>query len=417
MTFTHLGRTWTLYQRLRAGVATGDWYFKIDNQPRSLQTTDAKLAIRHAKARLDARAAAPDKYRQFLDATAARATLTVGQLAGEWRTAGCPLPNGTRRTARQAADQEAGLRLALRWWANRHPASVTQPVMGEYADWRRGQTTRANCTGDRSIDLELTVLANLCAWALARGRLEANPFATRLRYQNSKAVQHCHTYMPASDEELHRLVGFLFTSDDQRHVVAGAQYLFCALTGQRPGEPGILRRDAAYMDGQPSPGVRFTRTLDGVTLPMLGVAREKGGQNPAVKVHPALAAFLAAWLPWRDTHYGASSWWFPDPRDPERPLADTRDTKRLSLALNWAAAALGLPERHPHGARAFYVRVRRSQEVDDTTIGAELGHNSGPAIVGRVYGKPDAIIGDGRFDWLPAGPDVRIAWERLGQSR
>ena len=62
--------------------------------------------------------------------------------------------------------------------------------------------------------------------------------------------------------------------------------------------------------------------------------------------------------------------------------------------------------------RAYYVRVRRSQGIDDATIAVELGQGSGPGLVVRTYGERLAILGgDGLYDWLPA--DGKPCWDRL----
>jgi hypothetical protein len=67
--------------------------------------------------------------------------------------------------------------------------------------------------------------------------------------------------------------------------------------------------------------------------------------------------------------------------------------------------------------RAYYVRVRRSQGVDDASIAVELGQGSGAAMIVQNYGQRIAILGgDGLHDWMPTDPQ-RIAWALLKSSQ
>ena len=66
-----------------------------------------------------------------------------------------------------------------------------------------------------------------------------------------------------------------------------------------------------------------------------------------------------------------------------------------------------------HGARAFYVTVRRSHGVMDSQIAWEIGHTSGGATLAEVYGgaPPYWLAGDGpKLSWLPVG---KPAWSLL----
>lgn len=413
-TFTWRGRTWTLRKR----AEEGPWYFTLNNQPRSLQTTDLEKAVQNARLRLEQRAKGGDAYTAFLATTAARATLTVGAVLKQWSDAGCPHSNGRPRTKEQQDRQKAALKHSLPWWTSQSVLTVTGPTLSEFAEWRRRQASahRTGNAGDRAVDLELTTLSNAFSWAVARGHATKNPFTSRPRFQSPDAVSHCHEFMPASDEELHRITALLITAKEPRHQVAGAQLLFQALTGLRPGEPGLLRHNAGYEADRPGPGLRYQAAPDGTPIDFLAVTRLKGGINPAVVVRPPLASFLSAWLPHVRAQWPDTPWYFPDPTDPTRPLVDPEDKrKRLLDALNTATAALRLPERHPHAMRAFYVRVRRSQGADDARIAVELGQGSGPGIIVRTYGQAHGIHGDGRFDWQPASP-VPAAWTQIGTA-
>ncbi len=402
--FRHKGQSYTVYLRKRdidRGNEAATYYFKIDNCPLSTKKLEPAAAVAEAIARLELRAQAPGDYSMALETIKARGGRTVGQLAELWKTAHYASPNGVPRTEPQRDRQAAALASSLPWWRDQIVVAITGPTLSEYADWRR-MNCRKGDTGNRAIDLELTTLSNLLAWATAKGHAKRNPFEKRPRFQPAEEVSHCHRAMCASDEELHAVTSLLITSPEVRYMVAGAQLLFSALTGLRPGEPGLLRWNATWADGRPQPGCRY-QTADGATL--MAVARLKGGINPALVIHPALAEFLAKWEAACRTRWPDSPWMFPDPAAPQLPYVEPEDKRtRLADALDAATDALKLPHRKPHSMRAYYVRVRRSQGTDDARIALELGQGSGPSIVVHTYGESHGIFGDGRFDWRPAAP-------------
>jgi len=354
----------------------------------------------------DLRLAVQDGRWSEIDRTRQRATVTLDQLAAAWREAGMPKPGGRGRTPAQQERIAVFLKLALTWWGNRSPAGIGPRDFAAFGAYKR--TNARSGTGERAADLELVALHNLCLWAVYDGRIAANPFAARPTYRDASAVRHCNEAMPSSDEELHRILGRLFAGDPLA-VAAGGHLMFCALTGLRPGEPGALRWDA---QGD-QPGARLTITREGTAVELMRVQRLKGGINPAVRIHPALAAFLSRWRAYCLATYPKSQAMFPHP-DGDRPLVPFGDTadSHLHRSLSAACVALGIPARKPHSMRAYYVRVRRSQGIDDATIAVELGQGSGPGLVVRTYGQRLAILGgDGLYDWLPA--DGAPCWESL----
>lgn len=344
-----------------------------------------------------------------IDRTAQRASLTLAQIAKEWTDAGMPKPGGRQRTPDQRERLQSFLSTALTWWGPRSPSGIGPRDFETFGAHKRANARTG--TGERQADLELVALHQCCTWAVAAGRISANPFTARPTYRDASAVRHCSSAMPASDEELHRLLGRLLASGDPFEVATGGHLMFCALTGLRPGEPGALRWDAAPDE----PGARLTITREGKSVSLIRVRRSKGGINPAVVIHPALEQFLARWRAYTAQAFAGSPWMFPHPRDTERPLVPFGDTADSHLArkLGEAAKALGVPPRKPHAMRAYYVRVRRSQGIEDATIAVELGQGSGPSLVVRTYGERLAILGgDGLFDWMPAPPAVP-AWDAL----
>ena len=59
-------------------------------------------------------------------------------------------------------------------------------------------------TGTRSVDLELTILANVLNFGVRRGLLEKNLILGRLRYTHALEVRHCREVAP-TPEGLSRL--------------------------------------------------------------------------------------------------------------------------------------------------------------------------------------------------------------------
>lgn len=68
----------------------------------------------------------------------------------------------------------------------------------------------------------------------------------------------------------------------------------------------------------------------------------------------------------------------------------------------------------PHGLRAFYVLIRRSQGATDAQIAAEIGHTTGGSTIERVYGGvPESwLTGDYKpMSWVPSAD--KLAWNTL----
>lgn len=402
-------------RRLPDGTTTEseEYYCRIRSGGRdrwiNLQTANRAEALRRAK---DAEAkAGTDKFDAWREATALRQGATITALAQRWRSLGYP-DSADRPRDPQAAERVAWfLDVALAWWGPRNPHHVTIEDMRAYARHRRAQVAgkRAGWTGDRSVDLELNSLSLLCDWARGHG-LDANPFLRRPKFRASDDVRHCHLDMPDGADELDRIAGWLIEHGGPAGHVAAAQLLFQAMTGLRPGEPGALRHPAAA--GQP--GHLYEIRRDDVPTTLMAVTRQKHGINPAVRVHADLRRLLTCWTQHIERTWPDSPWLFPNPADPTKPMVPYSRTadSQLGKLLHRACEALGLPRRRPHAMRAYYVRVRRAQDVDDALIGSELGERTGASLVVATYGKPDGIRGDGRYTWLPVGrlPVWATAW-------
>ena len=421
LTFTHAGVARTLNKHPRIQVALrrgqiGDaaarrtaWFLRVtmDGRERTfrLPAKDAD-AIRAAKDILNGAHTNPTLFSAWVAAAQTRKGITIGQLAAEWFATGLPVSKVKPRTIAAAARLRAALERCLPFWSNIAAASITPDRHEDFVAWRQQNVARG--TGERSADLELSALSSLCQWAVLTGRLKENPFATRTRFAVVK--RHCHEACPENDEALHRVLGWLFESPDPARRVAGAWLAYCALSGQRPGEPiALLRHEvlpATPTSTRELPCGSIFPAPDGSLR--MKVMRLKHGQNPFITIHPALNDFLCAWRAYHSRHH----------RDENRLFPLITDLTALNRALEQATTALGLPHFKPHGfGRAYYVKVRRSQGADDATIAGELGQTTNGQLIRAVYGDPADMLGGQLFDWLPsAASGVPVAWQLLAQS-
>lgn len=413
-------QTWTMVKhardRSRPDVDARPWYLRppaghpSKKSWHSLESSDVRQAERNARTFLDAWNGDSSRHKWAQARLSGPALVTVAKLAEEWCSSGCPDADERPRTNDAADRLKDILGRALPWWGPQNPALVTRETLKDYARIRRIEAQRRRGqTGDRAIDLELACLSSLGQWAVATGRIAANPWAERPRFRRPEDVDHCNEFRPATDEELHAILRWLWNQDSLERRVAGAVLAWCALTGQRPGEVDALRVDGQVIGDRRPPGTRW-RMKDGTER--IAVHRSKGGINPAVRVHPALDAFLGSWLAYRASQWPKSPWYFPNPHAPADALSSLDP---LHNALGAATAALRLEHRKPHAMRAFYVRCRRSDGIDDATIAVELGQGSGPGLIVTTYGRADDILGDGAFDWLPEAPTTP-AWDLLRAS-
>jgi hypothetical protein len=408
------------------------WYFRPiwrRDRPFKLSVGDAD-AIRGAKDIIKGRTEKPEQFSAWLADQDKRRGITLGDLAAEWIAAGLPFSKTLPRQAAAAAKLSATLARALPWWKDRAPASITPDDHENYVVHRRTNNrltpagSTAGTAGSRSADLELSALSCLCQWAIKVGHLEANPFAKRARYHVAAAVQHCHQFAPATDEELHQILAWFFAGD-LRQQIAGAWLAFTALTGLRPEEPAYLYRCGQMYNPPPKPaalppGMIFPDRTGQMKMKIL---RTKHGQNPYVNLHPVLLDFLTTYEAWLRHHLPKPAteeeWpaWFPNPTNILVPICPVGETTYLNKRLELCCEALKLEPRKPKGVgRAFYVAVRRSAGLDDATIASELGQTTNGALIRSTYGDPDAMLGGALLDWLPESTKEKssaAAWAAL----
>jgi integrase len=304
----------------------------------------------------------------------------LGVLADDWLNLDCPMSNLEPRTPAAADALAQVLARALDFWREIRADRVTPAMMEKFAEHRRA-TARPGFSGARSADIQLAALSSLCRWAVKTSRLASNPFSNRETFQRSKDIRHCHEVCPESTDQWSLVLTHLYGSKPDDQAAARALH-FASLTGLRSGEVDLIQavpevpRNILRAD---LPGTIYS-TPDGARR--MKITRTKRGQNPQVKIHPALAEFLQ--LGTRNAERGTPL--FP--------------ASHLGSRLARACAACGLPRFTPHGfGRAYYVKVRRAQGAADETIAQELGQRSAGDLIRNIYGNPADGIGGESVSW------------------
>ena len=233
--------------------------------------------------------------------------------------------------------------------------------------------------------MELVTLSNVLNYGVAIEVIETNPVHHgRPRFRHHSRVAHCRDFAPKSGDELHAIGEELFRS--RKSEVLGWMWLFAALTGCRTSELRRLRLDAASED---EPGF--------VSNNYLFLSRSKGGVNPYALVTLELADLLKCFHYWHQCRYPSSSWYFPG-----RTGKTTIDPTSLAHALARVCARLEIPKRTAHGARSYFVTLRRSQGVNDFQIATEIGDKD-VSLISKTYGdRPPNWSGGKPLSWLPS---------------
>lgn len=364
---------------------TGNLYErpKINGRPtwRKLQSRTLKAArdehARNRVAQIDARLGrAEDPYQP--------AGANLGQLLDEYKA--------TLRTDHVAAVKEKNRVLKLAWWKNLSTDQINRANAIAYANFRRSQirARRPKVNGGRAIDLELNTLAHVTKWAADNSLIGSDPFKardfSRPTFTDKKAVRHCRDVAPHSAEEAHAHAATLFES---RRTEADAwQYIFELMTGCRGGEVLRWRMDASRTE---HPGF--------VSGNYIFLARSKGGVNPFALIHPALRKAIKAHRIWHKARFPNSPWWFPSYQTAGKTALTAG---ALGKALARVAPLVCGEHRTPHGARSYYVTVRRSQGAADGVIAAEIGDKTGAPIITHTYGAiPPNWQGGKALTFLP----------------
>lgn len=306
-----------------------------------------------------------------------RQRVTVGELIEAYVAAGMPTRKMGAKSSATIKGEEGCLRPLKVYFAAKQAAALVLGDCERYRDWRlsggffkdagadeqRKRMVRMK-KGTRSVDLELTILANVLHLAVRRGSINANPLVGRGRYSVAKDVRHCREVAP-TPAGLKQVEYWLRARNEQD--VADV-ICFLAYSGLRIGEALPLEWEAVDW-GQKT----------------LHVKREKSGTTPWVLILPEMEALL------RDMQKRAKGHLlFPSPFDPATP----RDASAVRHRLTAACLALGLAHMTPHGLRSYFVTQARQSGLSDAVIAMLIGDKTGPSIIALTYGdvRDDHLI-------------------------
>lgn len=306
-----------------------------------------------------------------------RQRVTVGELIEAYVAAGMPTRKMRPKRPATITNEKACLKVARAFFGNMQAAAVTLADCDRFRDWRvsggffadagadeqRKKMARMK-KGTRSVDLELTILANVFHLAVRRGGLKSNPLAGRGRYSVAEDVRHCREVAP-TPEGLQQIEYWL---RERNELGAADLACFLSFSGLRIGEALPLDWEA----------VDFGEKV-------LHVKREKRGTTPWVPILPEMDALL------RDMRKRAASHLlFPSPFDADK----SRDGAALNHRLTAACRALGIGHVTPHGLRSYFVTQARESGLSDAEIAMLIGDKTGPAIIASTYGdtRPDHLL-------------------------
>lgn len=306
-----------------------------------------------------------------------RQRVTVGELIEAYVEAGMPTRKMRPKRPATIKGEEGCLRPLRMYFAAKQAAALTLADCDKYRDWRISGGFFADAGADeqrmrmarlkkgtRSVDLELTILANVLHLAVRRGSLNSNPLVGRGRYSVAEDVRHCREVAP-TPAGLKQVEYWLRARNEQ-----GVADLVCflAYSGLRIGEALPLDWEAVDW-GQKA----------------LHVKREKRGIMPWVPILPEMESLLGAMQKRAKSHL-----LFPSPFDPATP----RDASAVRHRLTAACRGLGLAHIAPHGLRSFFVTQARESGLSDADIAMLIGDKTGPAIIAHTYGdvRPDHLF-------------------------
>jgi integrase len=304
-----------------------------------------------------------------------RQRVTAGDLMDSYIADGMRTRKGRPKRPATIQNENACLKPLRRYFADKQAAVITLADCDNYREWRTSGGFFAGAdketmklkrmhAGTRSVDLELTVLANVLHLAVRRGVLKANPLSGRGRYSVADEVRHCREVAP-TPAALKQIEHWLRLRSE--HGAADVA-CFLAYSGVRIGEALPLEWEAVDW-GQK----------------ILNIKREKRGITPWVPVLPEMESLLRAMQNRAKSHL-----LFPSPFDPNKQ----RDSSAIRHRLTAACRALGLRHVTPHGLRSYFVTQARESGLSDAEIAMLIGDRSGPAIIAHTYGdvRPDHLL-------------------------
>lgn len=306
-----------------------------------------------------------------------RSRIAIGELVEEYINAGFPTRKMRKKTQATITNEQACLRVVRAYFGNMPAAGIGLADCDKFRDWRlsggyfTGNSEREGKkrfarlkNGNRSVDLELTILSNVLNLAVRRGTLDRNPIAGRSRYTHAADIRHCREVAP-TPEALQQIAHWLRVRNEE----STADFVcFLAYSGLRIGEAIPLDWEA----------VDWKENL-------IHVRREKRGIMPWVPILPEMAALLREMKDRVTSHL-----MFPSPFEPDTPRNDSAVRRRITAACK----NLGLAHVTPHGLRSYFVTQARQSGLSDAEIAMLIGDKSGPAIIATTYGdiRPDHLL-------------------------
>lgn len=306
-----------------------------------------------------------------------RQRVMVGELIDAYVTAGMPTRKMRPKRPATLTNEQACLKPIRAHFGSKQAAGLALADCDHYRDWRTSGGFFADAgadeqrkkmarmkNGTRSVDLELTILANVLNLAVRRGALKSNPLIGRTRYSVAEDIRHCREVAPTPDG-LKQIENWLRAKNE--HGAADLVH-FLAFSGLRIGEGLALDWEA----------VDWAEKL-------IHVKREKRGIMPWVPILPEMETLLKAMQERATSHL-----LFPSPFDPMKRRDDSAVRHRITAACK----ALGLGHVTPHGLRSYFVTQARVCGLSDAEIAMLIGDKTGPAIIALTYGdvRPDHLL-------------------------
>ncbi len=304
-----------------------------------------------------------------------RARVTAGELMDAYVAAGMPTRKMRAKRPATVQCEQACLKPLRMFFGNKQAAALSLADCDLYRDWRVSGGFFAGVdavamklkrmrAGTRSVDLELTILANVFHLAVRRGSLKVNPLIGRGHYSTAGDIRHCREVAP-TPAGLKQIEYWLRVRKE--HGAADV-VCFLAYSGLRIGEALPLEWEAIDW-GQK----------------VINVKREKRGITPWVPILSEMETLLREMQKRVKSHL-----LFPSPFDPNQQRDDSAIRHRLTAACR----ALGLAHVTPHGLRSYFVTQARESGLSDAEIAMLIGDKTGPAIIAHTYGdvRPDHLL-------------------------
>jgi len=304
-----------------------------------------------------------------------RQRVAVSELIDAYVTDGMRTRKGQIKRPATIKGEQGCLRPLRKFFGNRQAGTLTLGDCDSYRDWRISGGYFAGASADelklkrlragtRSVDLELTILANVLHLAVRRGLLKSNPLAGRGRYSVAEQVRHCREVAP-TPAGLNQIEYWLRARNE--HGTADL-VCFLAYSGLRIGE--ALPLDWEAVDW----GQKVVR-----------VQRQKRGITPWVPILPEMEKLLRAMKKRANGHL-----LFPSPFDANKQ----RDAAAIRHRLTAACRAQGRGHVTPHGLRSYFVTQARESGLSDAEIAMLIGDRTGAAIIAHTYGdvRPDFLL-------------------------